>query len=190
MRFKGEIKKINRIIVSDPSYGKEVKCRYEKDNLNLKNWKVDLQIYPIKYKNVLEFSAITYILLLTENNDLCKVDDEGGISYNNDIKIKNYEIGVDTSCLALGVNDKVEDILKSKDIWHPKNAIETGGDGTYCTVTEGKKNNDIKFLLITGYSDDSITNNNQLLEYLTNQFEIENMVIQKTKLKDIEGIQL
>ena len=50
MRYKGLIKDLNHIVISDPSYKDAVWCRYEKDNLNEKDWNVDLQVYSVKTK--------------------------------------------------------------------------------------------------------------------------------------------
>ena len=46
MRYKGKIKEINHIIVSDPSYDETVACRYERKEINKKNWKVSIDIKP------------------------------------------------------------------------------------------------------------------------------------------------
>ena len=44
MIYTGKIKSIDQIIVSDPSYEKDVWCRYENDNVNAKDWIVDILI--------------------------------------------------------------------------------------------------------------------------------------------------
>ena len=46
LRYKGKIKELNHIIISDPSYDESVTCRYEKNNLKEKNWYVDIDIKP------------------------------------------------------------------------------------------------------------------------------------------------
>ena len=46
MRYKGKIRELNHIIISDPSYDESVTCRYEKDNLREKDWYVDIDIKP------------------------------------------------------------------------------------------------------------------------------------------------
>ena len=44
MKYSGKIKELNHIVVSDPSYDKKVFCRYEYENINGKDWLVDLDI--------------------------------------------------------------------------------------------------------------------------------------------------
>ena len=46
LRYKGKIKELNHIIISDPSYDESVTCRYEKNNLKEKDWYVDIDIKP------------------------------------------------------------------------------------------------------------------------------------------------
>lgn len=38
MRYKGKIKELNQIIVSDPSYGEDTWGRYERTDMNKKIW--------------------------------------------------------------------------------------------------------------------------------------------------------
>ena len=40
MRYKGKIRELNHIIISDPSYDESVTCRYENNNLKEKDWYV------------------------------------------------------------------------------------------------------------------------------------------------------
>ena len=47
MNFTGMISKINHIIVSDPSYDKNVWCRYENDHFNENNWTADIQLQDV-----------------------------------------------------------------------------------------------------------------------------------------------
>lgn len=51
MRYKGKIKELNHIIITDPSYDESVTCRYEKNNLKEKDWYVDIDIKPTIEKN-------------------------------------------------------------------------------------------------------------------------------------------
>ena len=46
LRYKGKIKELNHIIISDPSYDESVTCRYENNNLKEKDWYVDIDIKP------------------------------------------------------------------------------------------------------------------------------------------------
>lgn len=47
MNYTGMISKINHIIVSDPSYDKNVWCRYENDYFNANNWTADIQLQDV-----------------------------------------------------------------------------------------------------------------------------------------------
>ncbi|MBQ4584517.1 MAG: hypothetical protein IJA94_06485, partial [Bacilli bacterium] len=64
MKCSGKIKNINHIVVSDPTYKKDVWCRYEIDNLKEKNWHVDLDVYEVEDKyddytiNGIEFNMV------------------------------------------------------------------------------------------------------------------------------------
>ena len=47
MNYKGKIDHIDHIVISDPMYEKNIWCRYEKNNVNAKNWVVNLDIHPM-----------------------------------------------------------------------------------------------------------------------------------------------
>lgn len=177
MKFKGKIKKLNHIVLSDPSYEKGIWCRYEKDNLNEKDWLVNIDIYTVEtdigdYK----VKGTEFFLLLQKDKDDCELDDEGTLNYLKSIELKDFTIGVDTACVALGINDYAKEIINSKDEWQPSCAIRTGADGTFGEVSEGTKNGELRFLLITGYFSEDICNENELFEYLKEQFEITDLI--------------
>lgn len=44
MRYRGLIKNLKHVIVSDPSYDKNVECRYENDQLDGDDWISELDI--------------------------------------------------------------------------------------------------------------------------------------------------
>ena len=174
MKYNGRIDNLNRIVVSDPSYKKEIWCRYEIDNLNEKDWIVNLDINH-KIEKIKDFDVgyIEFSILIKKDNDVCNLTKEG-ISYLNDINLKEYQIGMDTACRALGINDKAKKIIQSHDEWQPSCSIRTGTDGYFGEVKEGKdSNNNLCFLFISGCIDDDMNYEiDYIKDYLVNQFEI------------------
>ena len=190
MRYKGLIKDLNHIVISDPSYKDGIWCRYEKDNLNEKDWNVDLQIYSVKTKfEDYDIRGTEFYLLLQKDNRDCKIDEEGSIRYLSNIEIKDYTIGMDTACIALGINEDAKEIIDSREEWQPACAIRTGTDGTFGEVTEGIKDGRLCFLLVTGYIEEDFCDEKEMLKYLVNHFEIENLTefIDKNKIEDKEN---
>lgn len=49
MKYKGKIEKLNKLIVSDPSYGKDVWCRYQRSFKNKEDWNVNIFIEEQDY---------------------------------------------------------------------------------------------------------------------------------------------
>ncbi len=173
MKFNGKIKNLNHIVISDPSYKKDVWCRYEKDNLNEENWFVDFNILPTETKigdYYIKGNEIS--LLLKKDKDDCEFDGNGTLNYLRDIELKDYKIGIDTACIALGINDNATEIINSRDEWQPSCAIRTGGDGIFGEVAEGTRNGKLCFLFITGYLEEEFGNQNEIFDYLKKQFEI------------------
>lgn len=177
MKFRGKINNINHVVISDPSYKKGVWCRYEKENLNETNWLVNLDISLVETK-VGEYylKGTEFSLLLKKNTEDCSLDDERTLSYMSDIKLNDYKIAMDTACVALGINDNAKEIIDCREEWQPSCAIRTGGDGIFGEVSEGTQNDKLCFLLITGYFEEDFINENELFEYLKDQFEIVDLV--------------
>lgn len=177
MKFKGEIKNLEHIVISDPTYEKGVWCRYEIDNLKEKNWHVDLDIYEVEEKiDDYNITGIEFCMVLQKVKGLCKVEDDK-IKHLSSLDTKDYEIGMDTACVALGINNNAKKIINSQSEWQPSCAIRTGTDGMFGSVTEGKKNNDLVFLVITGYlSGDMDYDIDDLSSYLIDKFEITDLV--------------
>ena len=171
MRYNGKIKKLEHIVISDPSYDDEVKCRYEKKGLEEKNWLVELDINELEEK-IDGSDGTEFSLLLKKNEDVCEIDNDF-IRYSNDIITKEYDIGVDTACVAYGINNKADKIIKNKNKWQPSYALKTLSDGIHGKVMEGKKNNNLSFLYIYGYFDNNTGyKEKDILKYLENNFEI------------------
>ena len=171
MRFKGLIEKINHIVISDPEYKTGVWCRYENKNIKGTNWKVELDLQE---KEEIEIS-----LLLKKNDDDCEFNGDE-ITYSSDIQLEKYRIGMDTACVALGINDKAKEIIKSRGEWQPPCALQTGTDGYFGDVLEGKRNDNVEFLLIFGYLDkDWFYSTSDVFNYLKKQFELKDLKLEK-----------
>jgi len=176
MKYKGKIKDVNHIVVSDPTYKKNDGLRYEINNLKGKNWDVELEINSVE-DNIGNYTihGTEFYIVLQKEKGLCKVEEEN-IKYLKDIKIKKYDIGMDTACIALGINNNAEEIINSQEEWQPDCAIKTGTDGIFGLVTEGKRDNDIVFVVITGCLSDYMDYGaNDLFDYLVQQFEIRDL---------------
>lgn len=180
MKYNGKIKNINHIVVSDPSYEKDVWCRYEKEGIDEKNWLVNLKIEEVEEEiDDFKVSGVEFYMLLKKDKDICEITDNN-IRYLSNIKTTKTDIGMDTACIALGVNEKAKEIINSQSKWQPKCAIRTGTDGMFGEVMEGKTEEDLSFILITGYlSEDTGYDIESFFDYLITQFEIIDLVKEK-----------
>ena len=64
MRYRGLIKNLKHVIVSDPSYDKNVECRYENDQLDGDDWISELDITD-------DGEFIDFEILLKKNDNDC-----------------------------------------------------------------------------------------------------------------------
>ena len=180
MKYNGKIKNINHIVVSDPSYKKDVWCRYEKEGIDEKNWLVNLKIEEIEEEiDDFKVSGVEFYMLLQKEKGICEITDDN-IRYLSNIKTTKTDIGMDSACIALGINEKAKEIINSQSKWQPKCAIRTGTDGMFGEVMEGKMEEDLSFILITGYlSEDTGYDVESFFDYLITQFEIIDLVKEK-----------
>ena len=186
MRYKGKIKELNHIVISDPSYDKDVWCRYEKDNLKEKNWNVDIDIHPTVDK-IEDFTikGTEFFLFLSKDKRLSELRENGTIRYLSGLKIKETEIGMDTACVALGINEKADEIIELRDDWQPECSLNTLTDGIFGTVKEGKLNdNHTVFIWLSGYLDeDTGYSIEEIVDYL--QYQLNIVDLEKDKEKPI-----
>lgn len=184
MRYKGKIKELNHIVVSDPSYNQKVKCRYEYDNINGKDWLFDLNINirDVYYNNEFIGKTINYLISLRKNKDNIDFDETGKINKLQNISVREFDIGCDTACVAFGINEKADEIIDSKDEWQPSCALKTGGDGMVATVIQGKDKRDLVYIQLKGDFDYDLISEEELLNYIVNQFEISNL--EKESIKE------
>lgn len=188
MRYKGKIEDLNHIIISDPSYDEKVTCRYERKNLKEKNWLVDIDIRP----TVEEIEGITlkgteFYLFLYKDKRICELKENGTIRYLSSIKIDETEIGMDTACVTLGINEKAKEITELRNEWQPEGSLNTLTDGFFGTVKEGKMLEKTVFIWLSGYLDeDTGYTIDEIVDYLKDQLnitelkkEIDNPIVMK-----------
>ena len=196
MRYEGRIKNINQIIVSDPSYQKGVWCRYENDEINMRNCKVMLDVSPyhetitaeeraeylpdnVDKSNLrdLTVDGVEFRLLISDGSHFCNLT-ENGFEHSSWLKMKDYTIGMDTACVSLGINDVADRIRSEIDTYQPSTCLRTLTDGEFGTVFEGTTpRSDVTCLIyVEGYlCDDTEYTIDDILEYLTNNFSIEDL---------------
>ena len=174
MIYKGKIKDLNHIVISDPSYDEDVDCRYERNNIKEKNWPVDIDIYPVSTPITDKYDAkgTEFFLFLYKDKQLSQLKENGTISYLKSIKIKEIDIGIDTACIALGINEKADEIIEERESWQPKCALSTLTDGIFGTVKEGSLGDNLAFIWVSGYFDEDAQSIDEIIDYLEYQLNI------------------
>ncbi len=187
MRYRGQIEKLDKIIISDPSYGDDVSCRYERNNLNEKEWKIEIVIndFEQKYEDGIDVKGIEFYVLMSKDRENCILNDDGSFKYLRKNKIEEIELGIDTACISIGINGFATEIKNSGEEWQPEFALNTLSDGLFGEVKEGKTNDNINFIWFNGFLDeDTGYTKESILEYLTSQMQIKEIheVIEKDEL--------
>lgn len=178
MKYRGKIDKINHIVLSDPSYLSGSNYRYEKDNLKLKDWNVYLDVDTLD-----DGEDISFVLILYENDGLINIKD-GQMMFPERFYDNKCLLGMDTACIALGINDHAKEILNSSDEWQPPCAIRTGMDGIFGEVQEGVDGNKLKYIMVNGLVDVSLISEEEIFNYLVENFEIKDLNLEKESSKD------
>lgn len=191
MRYKGKIKRIDKIVISDPSYNENVWCRYERENINAKDWKINININNVEYEfeNNIKSKGIEFFILMQAENENCTLKNDGSFLYYSKNEIEELTIGMDTACVAIGINETVNKIKSEKDIWQPSCSLQTLTDGEFGCVKEGKSDGKINFIYISGYLDeDTCYTIEDLIKYLTLNLEIEELeeVLKSNQQEDLE----
>lgn len=174
MRYKGKIKELNHIVISDPTYDESVTCRYERANMNEENWLIDIDIKPVVDKiEDFTINGTEFFLFLCKDKKLGELRENGTITYLKGIEIKKTEIGMDTACVAIGIDEKAKEIIESRDDWKPECSLHTLTDGLFGIVKEGKIEDDTVFIWLSGYLDEETGYSiEEIVDYLEHQLNI------------------
>lgn len=208
IKYTGEIKNLKHLVVTDPHYGKEVKCRYEKKFTKPEDWEVDFRITKRNYYDEfnghkLHITGFDIDLLLVEKekkntNFIVRLTDEG-VEYTKLLKDKAYDIGMDTAQVALGINENAKEISDyyktydnesfGLDDYRPYFSLETLTDGLFGTVSEFKYISDYYGIAINGWLDgDTKYDEEMIKDYFVERFQIQNL--KKIEMESEENIEL
>ena len=193
MRYNGKIKELNHIVISDPSYNKDVSCRYERNNLNAKDWIVDIDMQKVNtpINDEINLEGTDIFILLHNPKTHCELKNEGSFSYLSENKITETDIGIDTACVALGINKFAKEINNSTEDWQPDCSLRTLSDGIFGSVKEGKVGEDINFIWISGYLDsDTGYSFEDIIDYLERQLNITELKYNHEKTFSLKQEQL
>lgn len=174
MKVEGKIKSLDKIIISDPMYNSDVDCRYEKNNLNLKNWNAYVEVNNCENEYAeMTLRGIELFVVLSNPNQKCELDHNAVLHYYSKNNVEEFTIGMDSACVAFGINDNADEIEDMQDIWQPPNSIKTLTDGWFGTVREGKENDKINFIFFDGYIyEDAGYSIQDIANYVINQLQI------------------
>lgn len=174
MKYFGKIAKIDNIIVSDPMYKADVYCRYQNDNVNMKDLNIQIVLNNTmeKYDDI-EIKGTEFTVFISPQNSGYMLTEEGAFSHYERDKIKEIEIGVDSACVAFGINSYSDTIIQSQKQWQPPIALKTNGDGIFGKVWEGIYDNEIDFIAFTGYlGEETEYSNDDILNYIVTNLEV------------------
>lgn len=181
MLYKGRIAELNKMVVSDPSYGEDVWCRYERNDFpKRKDWAVQMKVdHKEETVEGFDLSGVEFSLMicLPELQKVCRFGDDGSFFCPMAVKVGNpKEVGMDTACVALGINERADMIKAAKDEWKPPFALDTMTDGFFGEVSEGTYNGKVVLVVASGYLDDDTGHTVQdVVDYLTDAFEIKDL---------------
>lgn len=187
-RYIGKIKELNKIIVADPSYEKDEDMRFERSFNNLQNLDIQMNINDVD--EILFYEKEKYHIRGIEFSILIKrpecvdigIDMLNNLHYESDKyeKMNKVEIGMDSACVALGINEHADVITDSKEDWQPSCALKTLTDGEFGEVKEIVNGNETQCILINGYLDeDTDYSYEDIRDYLVNNFEINNLLLER-----------
>lgn len=182
MVYKGKIEKLDNIVISDPCYEKNVWCRYERENIKEKNWVVTIELEEEEEEiDGDEFKYINLNILLSKNEFISNLDD---------IEISKTSIGMDTACIAFGINENADKIINSRIEYELQSncSLPTASDGMFGEVTEFKKNDELKCIYIEGTFDGDILTPKEILDYVIKQFEIVDLKKDDVDLSNVNTI--
>ena len=184
MKFGGKIKELNQIIISDPSYDKDVTCRYERKNINQKDMNVLIEIHDYSEKiDGIQINGVEFYILIHNPKEPCMLKEDCSFTNYTSDKVTEFDIGIDTACITFGINSFADNIRKSQKEWQPPFSLKTLSDGIFGEVKEGKEDDKVNFIFISGFLDeDTQYSIDDVLDYITTCLEIKDLY------KEINGI--
>ena len=94
---------------------------------------------------------------------------------------------MDTACVALGINEKADEIIELRADWQPECSLNTLTDGLFGTVKEGKIQDHTVFIWLSGYLDeDTGYSIEEIVDYL--QYQLNITELEKDKRKNEENV--
>lgn len=191
MRYVGQIKKLDKLIVADPSYDSSVWCRYQNDNINGENWNVviDIRDYHEEYEKF-DVDGIEFDVVMQKDMESCYFNYERKLYPAKEYDAKKFTIGMDTACVSIGLNENADKILAEKDEWQPASSLKTLTDGEFGSLYEGTstKTGKVGFIWFTGFLDeDTRYTKDQIIDYLKEKLQIDNLVLTMTD-EQVEAI--
>ena len=187
MKFNGRIDNLRSFVATDPSYESKVWCRYEVHPESNKPWKaqvllrdIDEMVHDDDFNADYHIQGVDFSLFLCDVDHKFKLYDDGCFEHYKSTVLKEYTIGADTACIAIGANDMAEEILDCKDIWQPPCALRTLTDGQIGVVTEGRDNGELSFILLNGFVDKDTGYSIEVLkDYFIHQLDLKDIVMEK-----------
>ena len=174
MEFKGICESLDRIVVSDPSYGDDIYCRYERNDIHGKGWKV--QGFVNDYSNNIDgydVCGVEFIIGLSAPDEHLNLHEDGSFAHYERNSVREFTIGMDTACVGLGVNEMADEIKARRDEWQPDCCLKTLSDGLFGSVHEGSFEGQVRFLVLSGYLDeDTGYSKDDILNYLVSSMNI------------------
>lgn len=173
-KYKGTIDKLEKLVVSDPIYEKDVWCRYE-NNFSIPNeCNFELTTTRDQY-NDLFFSIKIFPKENTEFNDVILVDDNSLVHYLKSLDTKRYDIGIDTAHISFGINDMDKGF-----------SVGTTSDGMFGSVVEYSYKNKFLGITIEGYFDSIVFEKDiNLINTIERQFLVNDLVEELDKDIDL-----
>lgn len=119
-------------------------------------------------------NGIEFFVGLVVPGEHLELHEDGSFAYYAGNKIKEFVIGMDTACVGLGINNVADEILAARDEWQPGCCLNTLTDGQFGNVFEGSFDNEVKFIVLSGFLDeDTGYSKEDILNYLVSGLNIE-----------------
>lgn len=191
MEFQGICKTLDKIVVSDPSYSDDIWCRYERNDIGGKDWRVHgfVKDHSEEYEGI-QVSGKEFFVGLCAPGETLILHEDGSFAHSARVQLNEFEIGMDTACVGLGVNAVADEINASRGEWQPGCCLKTLTDGMFGSVREGVYDDQIRFVVIAGYLDDDTGYSQQdILDYLSSAlcFELDRSLDVDELISDASG---